>query len=71
MVERGEVFGGASAARDDDHVDRRLLIEVTYACRDFLRCKVPLNLGWKDRHVYRVVTALENVEDVAQSRSLG
>jgi len=70
VVEGSEIFGGTSAAGDDDDVDVVVLIEVTHSGSDFMRSSVALHLGWKNQHVHGMMAALEDVENIAKGRGL-
>jgi len=70
VVERGEVFGGAATARDDDYVDIVVLIEVADAGGDLKRRGVALHLGRINHYIHGMVAALEHIENVAESGGL-
>src|SRR6202030_3982617 len=69
-VEGGEIFGRASAAGDDNHLNAAELIEQTDASGYFKRGGVALDLGGEDQQVYRTMAALQDVENVAQGGTL-
>ncbi len=58
VVEGGEIFGGASAAGDDDDIDIVVLVEVADASGDFDGRGIALDLGGIDQHIHRVMAAL-------------
>src|SRR5579864_324250 len=70
IIEGREVFGGAAAARDDNYVHIFLLVKVANAGGYFMRGGISLNLRGINQEVDGAVTALDDVENVAQGRGL-
>ena len=70
MVERRKILGRAASARDDDDVDVVLLVEVTQSGGYLMRCTLSLHLRRIDKHIYGMMPAFENVENVSQRGSL-
>ena len=60
FVERPQVFHGAAAARDDDHVDIGVAAEIVNALHDLKRRAAALHLSGIDEHVHRVVPPLQH-----------
>ena len=74
MVETGEVFGRASATRNDDDLNRaaatQVLMKASKSGHHFPRRRIPLHLRRIDQHIRRMMPSCQNVQDVAQRRAL-
>src|SRR5258707_7038432 len=79
MIETGKIFSRASAARNDDDLDRaaaarilmpNFLMKVSQPRHHLPGRRVSLHLHWINEHVRGVMPSRENVKDVPQRRPL-
>ena len=68
VIEGGQVFGGAAAARDDNHVDVVVLVEETDSCGDLVRGRIALHLRGIDQDIHRMMAALRERSECRGAR---